>query len=51
MIPRMKVSVRSVTTLLAAAVLLGGLVRLSLDKRRVEVSMPEIPSANAADEP
>jgi len=47
----MKVSVRAVVTLLAAAVVLGGLVRLSLDRRRVEVSMPEIPSANGADGP
>jgi predicted lysophospholipase L1 biosynthesis ABC-type transport system permease subunit len=47
----MKVSVRAVVTVLAAVMVLGGLVRLSLDKRRVEVSMPEVPSASGSDEP
>jgi hypothetical protein len=38
----MKVSVRSVVTVLAALVVMGGLVRLSIDKRRVAVSLPDV---------
>ena len=47
---RMKFSGRTVATVLAAIVVVGGLVRLSLDKRRVEVAMPdEAPSSATLD--
>ncbi|MBM4356680.1 MAG: hypothetical protein FJ096_01080 [Deltaproteobacteria bacterium] len=38
----MKFSVRNAVTVIAAIVVLGGLVRLSIDKRRVAVSLPDV---------
>lgn len=38
----MKFSSRDALTVIAAALILGGLLRLGVDKRRVEVALPEV---------
>jgi hypothetical protein len=43
----MKPSLRAVLTVVAAAVVIGGLVRLSLDKRIADVALPEPSDARA----
>lgn len=45
---RMKVSRRTAATLVAALFVLGGLVRLGVDTRRVEVSLPDAIESHAA---
>lgn len=42
---RMIFSSRNVVTVIAAIVVMGGLVRLSVDKRRVAVSLPDVVDA------
>lgn len=37
----MKLSTRSAITVVAALLVIGGLLRLTTDRRRVEVSLPE----------
>ncbi len=43
----MRPSLRRFLTLIAALVVIGGLVRLSTDRRRAEVSLPEAVDAHA----